>query len=328
MMDPVLVEVSRTPLTESVHRGAAAVVSADGRVIAAWGDVDRPVFPRSAIKFIQALPLIESGAADAFGVTDEELALACASHNGEPRHVEIARAWLARIGLTEADLHCGPHPPSEPGVARALYASGVEPTRAHNNCSGKHVGFLTTALHLGLNPQGYAKQEHPIQERVRAALGDLAGLDPDRLIIGNDGCGACNYALPLQSLARAFARLSDPRGLDPARAAAVARLSAAIRKDPFLIAGTDRACTRLITAATGETLVKVGAEGVFVATLPAQRLGIAVKIADGAARAAEIAIATLLHRFGALPDRGFLVHPLVNTRGEVVGHVRAAQGWP
>ena len=327
MIDPILVEVTRTPLSESVHRGAAVVVAADGRVIAAWGDVDRPVFPRSAIKFIQALPLIESGAADAFGVSDAELALACASHSAEPRHVAIVRDWLERIGLSEDDLHCGPHTPMDPDAAEAMFRAGIIPTRAFNNCSGKHTGFLTLAKHLDADTRGYARPPHIVQQQTIAALSELSEVQSDSFAIANDGCGAANYALPLQALARAFAKLSDPRQLSPARAAAVARLQAAILADPFLIAGTGRSCTQLIQAAKGQAWVKIGAEGVYIACLPTQRLGIAVKIADGGMRAATIAIAALLNRFGALPDRTLMVQPIVNTRSEIVGHMRPANGW-
>jgi L-asparaginase II len=327
MHDPILVEITRGPLTESSHRGAAAVVAADGRVIAAWGDVDRPVFPRSAIKFIQALPLIESGAADVFNLSPSELAIACASHSAEPRHLDVVRHWLERLGLTEADLHCGAHAPRDEAVAEAVFRAGLQPTRAYNNCSGKHTGFLTLALHLGVATQGYAKPPHPVQDKVLSALSELSGVEIEHMATANDGCGAANYALPLQALARAFARLSDPRQLPADRAQAIGRLQSAIKADPFMVAGTDRSCTTLIQAASGGAWVKIGAEGVYVACLPAQRLGIAVKIADGAARAASVAIAALMHRFGALPDRSLMVQPIINTRSEITGHLRPAAGW-
>ncbi len=327
MKEPILVECTRGPLTESIHRGSAAVVAADGRVIAAWGDVDRPVFPRSAIKFIQALPLIESGAADAFALSPSELGIACASHSAEPRHLEIVRKWLQRIGLSENDLYCGAHPPRDEQVAEVMYRAGLDPTRAYNNCSGKHTGFLTLALHLGEKTSGYAKPPHPVQQAVLEALSTLSDVAIEHIAVANDGCGAANYALPLQALARAFAKLSDPRALVPARAAAVMRLQSAITADPFLVAGTDRSCTTLIGAASGGAWVKIGAEGIYVACLPTQRLGIAVKIADGAPRAATVAIAALMHRFGALPNRSLMVQPIVNTRSEITGHLRPAAGW-
>jgi L-asparaginase II len=327
MLEPILVDVTRGPLTESVHRGSAAVVAADGRVIAAWGNVDQPVFPRSAIKFLQALPLVESGAADAYGVTDEELVVACASHNAEPRHLSVVRAWLERLGMSEDDLHCGPHVPREEHVAEAVFRAGLTPTRAYNNCSGKHTGFLTLAKHLGFATQGYAKAGHPVQDAVQQALADMSDVSIEHMVVANDGCGAANYALSLQATARAFAKLSDPRALGSVREAATRRLQAAILADPFMLAGSGRLCTQLIQAASGGAFVKVGAEGVYVATLPTQRLGIAVKIADGAIRAAGIAIAALMHRFGALQDRSFLVQPITNTRSEIVGHIRPAGGW-
>jgi L-asparaginase II len=183
------------------------------------------------------------------------------------------------------------------------------------------------AKHLDADTRGYAKPPHIVQQQTIAALSELSEVQADSFAIANDGCGAANYALPLQALARAFAKLSDPRQLAPARAAAVMRLQAAVLADPFLIAGTGRSCTQLIQSAKGQAWVKIGAEGVYVACLPAQRLGIAVKIADGAMRAATIAIAALLNRFGALPDRTLMVQPIVNTRSEIVGHMRPANGW-
>ncbi|MGH6717678.1 MAG: asparaginase, partial [Alphaproteobacteria bacterium] len=187
--NPVLAETTRGGRVESHHRGRVVVVAAGGAPVAALGDVDEPVFPRSAIKFIQALPLVETGAADDHGVTPAELALACASHSGEPLHTMAVEAWLARLGLGEADLECGPHEPVHSATAAELSRAGRVPDRRHNNCSGKHTGFLTVARRLGVPTAGYSRSEHPVQRRVAAAIRDLTDCDPDAAPVGIDGCG-------------------------------------------------------------------------------------------------------------------------------------------
>lgn len=333
MANPILVAASRGPLVESWHRGALALCDAAGAVRASLGDIERPIYPRSALKPIQALPLIESGAADGFGLGAAEIALACGSHSGTPRHTEAVTAWLARLGCTEQDLACGPHEPLDAAAAQALHARGQIPGRRHNNCSGKHAGFLTTARHLGLPLAGYTDLDHPIQRRVRATLADLAGCAPDRLVAGIDGCSAPNFALPLRALARAAASLADPSALAPALQAAARRVIGAMRAHPDLVAGPGRFCTRVIARAAGGAVVKAGAEGVFLAVLPAQRLGAALKIDDGAGRAAQVAMAHLLAARGALdrrdPEVAALLRPcLRNWRGDRIGELRPGADWP
>lgn len=333
MANPILVEASRGPLPESWHRGALALCDAAGAVHTSLGDIERPIYPRSALKPIQALPLVESGAADALGLSAAEIALACGSHSGMPRHTEAVMAWLARLGCTEQDLACGPHEPLDATAAQTLHARGQMPGRRHNNCSGKHAGFLATARHLGLPLAGYTDPDHPVQRRVRETLADLAGCDPDRLVTGIDGCSAPNFALPLRALAHAAARLADPARLGPARQAAARRVIAAMRAYPDMVAGPGRFCTRVIARAASGAVIKAGAEGVFLAVLPAQGLGAALKIDDGAGRAAQVAMAHLLAGLGALdrrdPDMAVLLHPPVrNWRGEVVGALRPGTGWP
>jgi L-asparaginase II len=331
--DPVAVEVLRGDRVESRHRAAAAVADAAGRLVLAVGDVARPVYPRSAIKPLQALPLVETGAADRYGVCPAELALACASHGGEPRHVEAVRAWLARLGLDEGALRCGAHPPSHAPSAERLAREGASPTPAHNNCSGKHAGMLATALHLGEDPAGYLAPSHPVQLRVRAALADMAGTEPDEP--GVDGCGLPNWPVPLRAFATAMARLGDPAGvgLAPERVRACARIRAAMTAHPEMVAGEGRACTAIMAAAP-HLLVKTGAEGVYVAAWPARGLGLALKVEDGAGRASPVALLALLDRLGALEDdaaRGALA-PLArpalrNHAGTVVGGLRPAPDW-
>ncbi len=328
MTSPVLVEVIRGSLLESEHRGRVAVIDADGNAVLRLGDVARPVFPRSAVKPLQALPLVETGAADRFGFGDEELALASASHAGEPAHVALVEHMLARAGLDAAALVCGAHPPIHAPSAQALARSGREPSALHNNCSGKHAGFLCVACAMEANPAGYADPAHPVQRAVKAAIEGIAGVALEDRSRAIDGCSVPTWALPLEKLAHGFARFGTGRGLDPHRAEAAARIRAACAANPYLVAGTGRFCTRVMAHFGGRVLVKGGAEGVLCGALPEAGLGIAVKCDDGAARAAEVVMAVLISRLLALDDadRGALA-PLVqpglrNWNGVEVGVLR------
>ena len=324
--NPIVVEVARGDRVESAHRGAGAVVDADGAVVFAFGDIARPVFPRSAVKAMQSLPLIESGAADRFGLTPQELALACASHSGEPGHVAGAAGILAKAGLAEDALACGAHWPLGPEAARALAREGREPTSLHNNCSGKHAGFLCVACALGAPTVGYETPGHPVQREVKAALEDVCGEPLDEARRGLDGCSIPAYAISLRGLAHGFARMATGRGLGAQRAAAARRLFAAIAAHPFEVAGTGRFDTLAMTLLAGKAITKTGAEGVFCAALPELGLGLAVKADDGATRAAEVMIAALISRFVATPDAfAALTRPkLTNWRGAQVGRIRPA----
>jgi len=332
--NPVLVEVTRGAMVESRHRGAVAIVDAHGHVELAAGDIAQPVYARSGLKPIQALPLIETGAADAFGLTDSEIALAAASHNGEPRHVELIAAWLARIGLGVEALACGASLPATEAAQRALFEAGGAATAAHDNCSGKHTGFLTVARHLGYPPEGYTRLDHPVQQRVLGVLEQMTGLDLSGAPLGLDGCGIPVIGIPLGNLALAMARFGDPHDQPAARQAACARIRAAMTAEPFLVAGTGRFCTRAIEALEGRALVKTGAEGVYCATVPEGGLGIAIKIDDGARRAAEAVMIRVLDRLGAIGERARglllnLLEPAVHTRaGDVAGYVRIADDAP
>jgi L-asparaginase II len=329
MGNSVLVEVLRGALVESRHRGAVCVVDADGTVVLALGDASQPVYPRSAVKPIQALPLIESGAAERYGFGDEELALACASHGGEPAHVAVAERMLARAGLDRTALECGTHWPSHQPSSQALARSGGAPSALHNNCSGKHSGFLCTACATSVDHHGYVGVAHPVQREVRAALEDLTGERLAEESCGIDGCSIPTWAIPLDALARAFARFGTGRGLAPERAKAAARLRAACAAQPYYVAGTGRFCTEVMTLFGARVLVKTGAEGVFCGALPEQGLGIAVKCDDGGTRAAEVAMATLIARFLPLSEsesaafQRFLRPTLRNWNGLEVGAVRA-----
>ena len=321
------VEVCRGERVESRHRVRVVVADAGGAVVAGGVD-DGLVFPRSAVKPIQALALIETGAADAFGVAPEDVALACASHNGETAHVERAAAWLARLGLGADVLACGPHPPLYRPAADDLVRAGSRPTRAHNNCSGKHAGMLTTALHLNEPIAGYADPGHPVQHRCRAALAAMSGEALDAPP-GIDGCSLPNWPLTLQGLATAGARLVDTGGLPHERARAAALVTEAMRAHPFLVAGTKRLDTELM-AAEPELIVKTGAEGVYLAADRRSGRGLALKATDGATRAAEVALLAALDGLGWLGPGAKVVLAermaprLVNFAGVEVGRIVAA----
>ncbi len=313
---PLLVEVTRGGQVESLHTVDAVVVSARGVVVESWGEPVRPVLPRSSAKPIQAVPLVASGAAEALGLTDVELALACASHSGEAAHASAVEAWLCSIGASAGDLACGTHAPLHQPAAEALVASGREPTAVHNNCSGKHAGFLSICRHEGLAFEGYIRPDHQLQgEHVTPALEEWCGLDLAGQEPGSDGCGIPVWAVPLDRLACGWARLGEGGPGSPEH-----RLLEAMRSEPFLVAGTGRSCTRLITGSTGGTVVKTGAEGVYCGVVPEDGLGIAVKARDGAHRASTAAVSWILGRLGRLP--GDVSEPVVNHAGTVVGSVR------
>lgn len=329
--DPVVVEVVRGTMVECVHRGAAVVSDAEGRIVFSVGEAGRPIYPRSAVKALQALPLVESGAAERYGLTDAELALCCASHGGEERHAATAAAILAKAGLTPEALECGAHWPTSQAAARALSREGGKPTALHNNCSGKHAGFLCFACGEGLATGGYVGKAHPVQRFVAEAIGTMTGhaLDEDTAF-GTDGCSIPTFAVPLDKLAHGFARLATGHGVGPERAKALARIRAACAAEPFMVAGTGRFCTGVMELFGPRAFVKTGAEGVFCAALPDQGLGIALKCADGATRASEVMMAALIARFLPMSEeegqrfQRFLTPVMTNWNGIRVGHVQPA----
>lgn len=341
----VLVEALRGGTVESVHRGAVAVVDADGAVHSAWGNIDRPIFPRSAVKLLQALPLVESGAAERWQLSDEELALACASHGGEPRHVATAAAMLAKAGMDVQALECGSHWPYHDGALKALAAAGQTPSALHNNCSGKHAGFVCLGCLMAETAagdaagesgrsaflRGYVKPEHPVMREVTAALQATTGWDLARAPMGTDGCSIPTYAIPLRHLALAFARVAAGVGLRPGHAAAALRLRQAVARAPQMVAGSGRFDSRVMARLGERVCCKVGAEGVYCAALPTLGLGVAVKMDDGnTARACEVVMASLIERLLPLADdeaafiRGYSDAPIVNWNGIEVGRLRAA----
>jgi L-asparaginase II len=332
MTNPVLVEVSRGPLVESRHRGAIVVVDAEGSRRVAIGDVERAIFPRSAVKLLQALPLVESGAADAYGFGPAELALACASHSGEPRHVAIVTSMLEKCGRSPADLECGAQIPQNPAAARALIRSGAEPGPLHNNCSGKHAGFICLACHLGVDPNGYVDAGHPVQQMVRDILEATMGLSLGVDVCATDGCSIPTYAVPLQRLALAFARFLTRHGAPRKRHEAATRLVEACISEPGLVAGAGRFCTETMATFCGRILVKTGAEGVYAGLIPELGLGIAVKCDDGSSRASEAMMAAAIDALLPMSAAerqifsGRLVRPVESRIGKKVGEIRPVAG--
>ncbi|MFQ5556627.1 MAG: asparaginase [Acidimicrobiales bacterium] len=311
--EPLVVEITRGHEIESRHLVDAVVVDHHGRLQESWGDPDRGVLPRSAIKPIQATALVSTGAADHFELGEVELALACASHSGEAPHVEAVRGWLTRVGLDEGALGCGTHPPLHGSTAAELARTGVDPGPLHNNCSGKHTAFLTVCAHLGLDPHGYIAPSHPIQhDHVTPAVEALCGVDLSDQNPAIDGCGIPVWSIPLTRIAAGWAALpTDPAGR---------RLLDAMTAQPFFVAGTGRSCTRLIEAAGRRAVVKTGAEGVYCATITGAGTGIALKVRDGARRASQATIAWLLDHLGVgLPERDSII---TNHAGARVGHIR------
>lgn len=324
----LLAELLRGGFSESRHRGHAVIVDAGGNLRHRWGDPDIEIYPRSSAKLLQALPLLESGAADRAGLGDEEIALAAASHTGAAVHTEKVSAWLGSLGMSESDLRCGPQVPADPAARAALRERGEKPTQVHNNCSGKHAGFLTLARKLGGGPD-YIDPDHPVQRRVLATFEEMTGETSPGY--GIDGCSAPNFRCSLKGFALAMARLAAPEGLGEARGAAAKRLLDAIVAHPVMIAGEGKACTELIRAAEGRAVVKTGAEGVYAIVLPGRGIGAALKVEDGATRASEAAVAALLVRLGVLGRDHPVVlaraeAPDINRRGVVTGSLTAAEG--
>ncbi len=336
-MNPVLVEVWRGGVVESFHRGAFAVVDAGGAVVAARGDTLRPVYPRSAIKILQALPLVESGAADRFGLTHAELALACASHEGQAEHASTAASMLAKAGLDDSVLECGVHWPYNEAARLELAAAGRTPSALHNNCSGKHASFVCLGCVMAGEREhrdflsGYVNAGHALMREVTAAVESATGCALDKAPMGIDGCSIPTFGIALAQLAHAFARVATGQGLTPGRAAAAKRLRAAVAAAPFMVGGSGRLDTRVIGLFGERVFCKVGAEGMYCAALPEAGWGLALKMDDGNnARACEVALAALLEALGVArneAERGLLAElsdvTLRNWRGASVGRLAA-----
>lgn len=329
----LLVEVARNNTVESRHFGAAVACDYRGDVVESWGDIESLVFPRSALKPMLAIHLVESGASEQYCLGDAELSLACSSHQGEQIHQNLVESWLKRLGLTEDYLACGAVLPEHTESAHKLLASGQTGCRIHHNCSGKHAGFLTTALHLNMPLDNYHLVDHPLQQLSLAILSDLADIDLKQYPIGIDGCGLPAPTMPLLQLGRAIARFARPVDISDYRAQAIYRLHEAIANEPLYIGGHGSVVSELNEVTKGSVLAKTGAEGIITAAIPGMGLGIALKIADGSARARSVALLAILDHLGALSDkdkRELQAHAspqVVNSRGLAVGEIRPAESW-
>lgn len=322
-----MVEILRGDFLESVHSGHAVVCGADGEIVEAWGDPHAVVLPRSSSKMLQALPLVESGVADARGLTGEHLALACASHNGAPIHVEKVNAWLKDIGCGDDDFRCGPQESRDDALRLEMIRARQEPCRVHNNCSGKHAGFLTLSQHLGGGAE-YCQIDHPVQQACLSAFEEVTGETSPGF--GIDGCSAPNHAVTLHGMARAMAFFAAAEEGGDTRQDAAARLRNAMMAYPELVAGEGRACTELMRACGGRVALKTGAEAFFIAIIPEKKLGVALKIADGTTRGAEAAIAAVLVKLGVLDPahpaaQKFMTPKIRNWDGLVTGAIRPAE---
>ena len=321
------VSVFRGEIEESIHFGAAAVVTSDGELIHSIGNPQLKTFPRSAIKFLQAVALIETGAAQAYKLDQRRLSLACASHAGEQIHIDLVNEWLHQLGLNESNLACGADYPMEKQALYTVLKQGSAPRRSFHNCSGKHTGFLTVCKHLGYPIENYHLLEHPVQQLFVKNLSLFAQLDANRLNWEVDGCGFPAPAMKLQQTAYAMARFADPLTLPNSTYEPITTLHAALAKFPEYMSGTTNLATSVIKATNGKVLIKIGAEGFFIATVPQKKLGIALKIADGSVRGAEFFIVDLLDELGLLDTdarqqlKEKLNHNVSNSRDEKVGYI-------
>ncbi|MCP1242969.1 asparaginase [Acetobacter lambici] len=326
--DVLLAQTTRNGIVESSHYGAAIIMDAHGKTVFSAGDCATPIFPRSTVKALQALPLLSEGAADRFALPDTALALACASHQGEPEHIAVASDMLARTGYDYGVLECGTHWPLDNTSARALAAVGQTPCALHNCCSGKHAGFICLACSTGQEVAHYTRPEHPVMQTIARTLQDVTGAAHTAANMAVDGCAIPTWAIPLSALALGYARFASGIGLSPDRAEAAGRLRHAIAHNPTMIAGTGQFDTLVMQELAPRVLTKMGAEGVMIVALPEQGFGIAIKCRDGSVRAAETAAAALIARFARIENSPILAHymrrPLKNWNGQRVGELRAS----
>jgi L-asparaginase II len=318
MENPVMVEATRGNFSESYHRGIAAVTDSLGHVIRSWGNIQHPIFARSALKVIQILPLIETGAADAFHLLPQHIALACSSHHGERMHMDVANGWLHRIEKSEEILECGIYTPP--------HGPYHTPTALHHPCSGKHLGFLTTALHRKEPLEGYVGREHPVQQRVEHTLSELTDADLQHAPHGIDGCGIPAFAIPLYNIALAMARFADPSHLHYPRQQAIHRILEAVVAYPEMLSGEDGFDAKIIKLTHGHVICKTGAGGVIIGIIPPLGFGICLKIEDGNPKAAELAFLAILRSLGLLDADLYEIFqprvPILSQRGKTVGFLQ------
>lgn len=328
MATPIpMVELWRGGMLESTHLGHAVICGPGGQIVESWGDPAAVIFPRSSCKMLQALPMVESGAAS--GLTDAQLALSCASHQGAAIHIDMVSRWLSDLGMGERDLRCGAHDPADKAEKDRLTIAHEGPCQLHNNCSGKHAGFLHMNRHIGGDAE-YVEIDHPLQRLIRQGFEEVT--EEHSPGYGIDGCSAPNFATTVHGLARSMAAFANASDGGDARERAMHRLTRSMAAYPELVAGEGRACTELMRAMEGRVAIKTGAEAVFVAIVPEKKLGIALKITDGGTRASEAAIAALLVRLGVLDanhsaTQKRLNTPQVNWRGIRTGELRLSAGF-
>lgn len=323
-----LVDVTRGAATESIHYGHFVVAIPDGTITDGAGDPNFVTYPRSALKPIQALHLVESGAADAFRLEDKHLCLACSSHWAEPFHVDTVSAWLEDLSCEENDLVCGKDYPYDEDAKEALLRQNVDRSRIFHNCSGKHAGFLTTCRHLSYDIEGYDAFDHPSQKQYRENLCSLTGMDANGYNWGIDGCALPAPALPMNDVAHAMAKLSDPQGLPGDKGAAITRLCDAIAAAPEYFWGTGASCTELARVTEGRIIAKIGAEGYMAVIVRDKKLGISIKAVDGTRRAVIVALFGVLRKLQLLSReeqaalQRHITPPVLNSRGDAVGELR------
>lgn len=327
---PLLIEVTRGPVVESMHQVMAVVVNENGSLAQYWGNPNFLTLPRSAIKMLQTLALVESGAADHFNLEAKHIALACGSHRGEKDHLQALAQWLEKTGIKESQLVCGPHFPYDEKSAHDMIRRGNAPTPLCNNCAGKHLALITTCLHAGENSLGYEKYEHSAQKRLRKVLTEAIKVDHSKVAHGIDGCGIPTYGTSLQSLAVGMSSLISSKET-AARKAAAQRILDAVKSHPYYVAGSDNFVTAVIEKSQGRAIIKTGAEGVVCGVLPEKRMAFAIKASDGAGRAAQVAAASILLLLGGLNESEFrslstyTLPEVKNWKGEVVGQMRIAK---
>lgn len=330
MVSNVLVHVTRGNIVESLHRGDLAIVDFEGKLRFSVGSPrEKITFIRSSSKPIQALPILESGAADHFGLCEDELAIFCASHSGEPGHIDTVRSILQKIGLTEDSLQCGTHWSSHKPTAEAMLLAGQTPQSIHCNCSGKHSGMLTLAQYHGWDVSNYTELSHPVQQSMLQSMALFAGISPEKISVGIDGCGVPVFGLSVYHMALSFAKLANPELLPSRTQRAVKRITTAMMNHPFNVAGTGRLCTVLMTVGRGKVFAKSGAEAVYCVGIPELGLGLAVKIEDGGSRAVAPTVIEALKQIGALSSEQLqalktLHEPTnYNHRKEIIGETKA-----
>jgi len=331
-LNPTLVEVLRNDAVESAHRGAVVAVDSTGTSVLSYGDTDALVFPRSSLKPIQTIPLLESGAAKAFALSDEEIALACASHSGEPQHMKVLGDWMQRLGFDTSLLECGADLPFGKKAAEQFLRDGGESSSRLHNCSGKHSGMLTLSCHLNAGLQGYSDYQHPSQQLWIAVLTELSGVDIASMPWDRDGCGLPAVSLPLLSLARAFSAFCTAQTKSDTRSLAMKKIVQVMNSNPELVAGSERCCSAVMKIKPN-LMVKVGAEGVFIAVDADAGLSVALKVDDGANRAAEVMLGAALLELGVVNReqyeqlRKWFAPPIINSQNHKVGQLRPSSAW-